>query len=262
MQRGQAKVREEQPDPETVERITDHRHDHEAHLGRMGALRAVSFEAPLAVHDVAGAHGHHISEEIAELRVPAEDQRDQRIDADAESRDEGAADDEADELAEQSAAVWGSVEIIGRCSACSVAACRYSRKVPKKRGNDWIAFSMLSIVTGNGWWSGPGSASASTSSSIAGMRSAPFRSRRHRRQYAHDAGARAALPARDWFDLRQYRLNPPVGANIHWSRLVDLPIAGLILALRPLVGGMQCGAVGGGHRAAAAASAPAVFPRA
>jgi hypothetical protein len=48
---------------------------------------------------------------------------------------------------------------------------------------------------------------------------------------------RALLGGQDWFDLRQYRLNPPVGANIHWSRLVDLPIAGLLLGLRPLLGG-------------------------
>ena len=48
---------------------------------------------------------------------------------------------------------------------------------------------------------------------------------------------RALLGGQDWFDLRQYRLNPPFGANIHWSRLVDLPIAGIILALRPLIGG-------------------------
>jgi len=48
---------------------------------------------------------------------------------------------------------------------------------------------------------------------------------------------RALLHGQDWFDLRQYRLNPPVGANIHWSRLVDLPIAGLILTLRPFLGG-------------------------
>jgi MFS family permease len=48
---------------------------------------------------------------------------------------------------------------------------------------------------------------------------------------------RALLGGQDWFDLRQYRLNPPHGANIHWSRLVDLPIAGIILALRPLIGG-------------------------
>ena len=32
-----------------------------------------------------------------------------------------------------------------------------------------------------------------------------------------------------WYDLRQYKLNWPEGANMHWSRLVDLPIAGLIL---------------------------------
>ena len=48
---------------------------------------------------------------------------------------------------------------------------------------------------------------------------------------------RGLLHGQGWFDLRQYRMNPPLGANIHWSRLVDLPIAGLILALRPLIGG-------------------------
>jgi hypothetical protein len=48
---------------------------------------------------------------------------------------------------------------------------------------------------------------------------------------------RGLLHGQDWFDLRQYRLNAPFGANIHWSRLVDLPIAGLILLLRPLIGG-------------------------
>jgi hypothetical protein len=50
---------------------------------------------------------------------------------------------------------------------------------------------------------------------------------------------RALLHGQGWFDLRQYRLNPPFGANIHWSRLVDLPLAGLILLLRPLVGGAE-----------------------
>jgi hypothetical protein len=48
---------------------------------------------------------------------------------------------------------------------------------------------------------------------------------------------RALLHGQGWYDLRQYRMNPPFGANIHWSRLVDLPIAGLILGLRPLLGG-------------------------
>jgi hypothetical protein len=48
---------------------------------------------------------------------------------------------------------------------------------------------------------------------------------------------RGLLAGQGWFDLRQYRLDPPYGANIHWSRLVDLPIAGIILALKPLMGG-------------------------
>ena len=48
---------------------------------------------------------------------------------------------------------------------------------------------------------------------------------------------RALLHGQNWFDLRDYRLNPPFGANIHWSHLVDLPLAGLILGLRPFIGG-------------------------
>lgn len=35
-----------------------------------------------------------------------------------------------------------------------------------------------------------------------------------------------------WWDLTQHRMNPPQGANIHWSRLVDLPIAALMLFFR------------------------------
>ena len=45
---------------------------------------------------------------------------------------------------------------------------------------------------------------------------------------------RALLHGQGWFDLQQHRL---AGSNIHWSRLVDLPIAGLILALRTVVSG-------------------------
>jgi hypothetical protein len=48
---------------------------------------------------------------------------------------------------------------------------------------------------------------------------------------------RAMLHGQGWYDLRNYRLNPPYGASIHWSRLVDLPIAGLIIGLRPFLGG-------------------------
>ena len=50
---------------------------------------------------------------------------------------------------------------------------------------------------------------------------------------------RALLAGQDWFDLRQYRLDPPTGADIHWSRFVDLPLAAIILALRPFVGGAE-----------------------
>ena len=48
---------------------------------------------------------------------------------------------------------------------------------------------------------------------------------------------RGLLHGQGWYDLRQHHLNPPIGASIHWSRLVDLPIAGLILGLRPFLGG-------------------------
>jgi len=50
---------------------------------------------------------------------------------------------------------------------------------------------------------------------------------------------RALLAGQDWFDLRQYKMNWPAGANIHWSRLVDLPIAGLILLGRTFMSGPQ-----------------------
>lgn len=50
---------------------------------------------------------------------------------------------------------------------------------------------------------------------------------------------RALLNGQDWFDLRNYRMNPPEGANIHWSHLVDLPLAAIILITKPFVGGMM-----------------------
>jgi hypothetical protein len=48
---------------------------------------------------------------------------------------------------------------------------------------------------------------------------------------------RALTAGQDWYDLRQYRLNPPDGADVHWSRLVDLPLAAIRLLLAPLIGG-------------------------
>lgn len=44
------------------------------------------------------------------------------------------------------------------------------------------------------------------------------------------------LAGQSWFDVSMHRINPPVGGPMHWSRLVDLPIAGIILAMRPLFG--------------------------
>ncbi len=47
---------------------------------------------------------------------------------------------------------------------------------------------------------------------------------------------------RDWIggqamnDWTQYRMAPPAGAPMHWSRLNDIGLAGIILALTPLVG--------------------------
>jgi hypothetical protein len=44
------------------------------------------------------------------------------------------------------------------------------------------------------------------------------------------------IGGQSWFDVTQYRVNPPVGGPMHWSRIVDLPIAGLILFFRPFLG--------------------------
>lgn len=48
------------------------------------------------------------------------------------------------------------------------------------------------------------------------------------------------LGGQGWYDLLQHRLNTPFGAEIHWSRLVDLPLA-LLLALSGLVAGPAAG---------------------
>ena len=44
------------------------------------------------------------------------------------------------------------------------------------------------------------------------------------------------LAGQSWFDVSQHRFNIPAGLPMHWSRLVDLPIAAVILTLRPLLG--------------------------
>ncbi len=44
------------------------------------------------------------------------------------------------------------------------------------------------------------------------------------------------LAGQGWFDMHQYRYLPPEGASMHWSRLVDLPMAILIRLLAPFSG--------------------------
>ncbi len=54
------------------------------------------------------------------------------------------------------------------------------------------------------------------------------------------AQVRGLLGGQGWYDLTQHRFDPVHGgADIHWSRLVDLPIAGLMLLFRPLFGGAE-----------------------
>lgn len=47
---------------------------------------------------------------------------------------------------------------------------------------------------------------------------------------------RDLLAGQGWYDLAQHRIDPPGGTPMHWSRLVDLPLALVIAALTPLLG--------------------------
>ena len=47
---------------------------------------------------------------------------------------------------------------------------------------------------------------------------------------------RDLLSGQAWFDTTQYRINPPDGVPMHWSRLADIPLAAVALALQPLLG--------------------------
>jgi hypothetical protein len=44
------------------------------------------------------------------------------------------------------------------------------------------------------------------------------------------------IAGQGWFDVSQHRLDPP-GAAMHWTRVTDVPLAALMLLLRPLLGG-------------------------
>lgn len=50
---------------------------------------------------------------------------------------------------------------------------------------------------------------------------------------------RDLLAGQGWFDLTQHRIAPPDGVPMHWTRIVDLPIATVIVLLRPLLGMAQ-----------------------
>lgn len=47
---------------------------------------------------------------------------------------------------------------------------------------------------------------------------------------------RDLLAGQGWFDLHQYRMGPQGGFLMHWSRLVDAPIAAIILAVSAVTG--------------------------
>ncbi len=44
------------------------------------------------------------------------------------------------------------------------------------------------------------------------------------------------LDGAGWYDVRQDRLDPPEGINMHWSRFADLPLAAVIAVAEPWVG--------------------------
>ncbi len=47
---------------------------------------------------------------------------------------------------------------------------------------------------------------------------------------------RDLLAGQSWWDVTQYRIAPPEGVAMHWSRLVDVPLALVMLALEPMLG--------------------------
>jgi hypothetical protein len=49
------------------------------------------------------------------------------------------------------------------------------------------------------------------------------------------------MAGQGWFDLHQYRMGPPGGFVMHWSRLVDAPIAAIILAGTAITGSSTAG---------------------
>ena len=52
---------------------------------------------------------------------------------------------------------------------------------------------------------------------------------------------RDMMAGQGWFDLHQYRMGPEGGFVMHWSRLVDAPIAAIMLAAAAVTGSMAMG---------------------
>jgi hypothetical protein len=52
---------------------------------------------------------------------------------------------------------------------------------------------------------------------------------------------RDLLGGQGWFDLHQYRMGPEGGFVMHWSRLVDAPIAAIIMAVSAVTGSVALG---------------------
>ena len=52
---------------------------------------------------------------------------------------------------------------------------------------------------------------------------------------------RDLIGGQGWFDLHQYRMGPEGGFVMHWSRLVDAPIAAIMLAVAAVTGSMATG---------------------
>jgi len=47
---------------------------------------------------------------------------------------------------------------------------------------------------------------------------------------------RDLIAGQGWWDVTQYRMNMPDGGPVHWSRLVDIPLALVVILLTPLLG--------------------------
>lgn len=57
---------------------------------------------------------------------------------------------------------------------------------------------------------------------------------------------RDLLAGQNWYDYTQYRMGPDGGFQMHWSRIVDLPLAAIIVISATLTGSMAIGELAAG----------------